>query len=375
MPDAEPLTVYDSEKDGYLDEKSYDVAGCRIKKQRLRGGLSDGVDVIEVDNGRMTFTVVPTRGMSLWKARVKDYPGDGAGVGKYDGFDVGWQSPIRGPVHPSFVPLMEPSGLGWLSGFDELLVRCGLESNGPPVFDDQQRLTHPLHGRIGNRPAHRVTIKVDGDEISVTGHVAESRFHFLKLGLETTITTKKDSLALTITDVVTNHSAKPAAMQLLYHVNFGDPILQGGSKFVAPVQRVSPRDARARDGLANWDSYAAPDPAYTEQVYFLELKRRADYSTQVLLKDAAGKRGVGMHYDVRDLPCFTLWKNTGAEKDGFVTGLEPGTNYPNPLPFEREHGRVKVLPGTSSNLFTLGLEFYPLKDNVDEAERQIAAIT
>ena len=39
-----------------------------------------------------------------------------------------------------WVPLTEPSGLGWLSGFDELMVRCGLESNGAPDFDDSGQM-------------------------------------------------------------------------------------------------------------------------------------------------------------------------------------------------------------------------------------------
>ena len=36
----------------------------------------------------------------------------------------------------------EPSGLGWLDGFDELLVRCGLESNGAPEFDADGRVVY-----------------------------------------------------------------------------------------------------------------------------------------------------------------------------------------------------------------------------------------
>src|SRR5688572_10202120 len=86
-----------------------------IHFSRLQGGLSDGVDTIDVSNGKLNFVVLPTRGMSLWKANLP-------------GWSVGWNSPVRGPVHPNFVDLGEPSGLGWLDGFDELLVRCGLES-------------------------------------------------------------------------------------------------------------------------------------------------------------------------------------------------------------------------------------------------------
>ena len=49
------------------------------------------------------------------------------------------------------------------------------------------------------------------------------------------------------------------------------------------------------------------------------------------------------------MPAFTLWKNTDTDKQGYVTGLEPGSNYPYPLPVERAAGRLKTLePGTEA---------------------------
>ena len=84
-------------------------------------------------------------------------------------------------MHPSLVNLGEPSGLGWLDGFDEMLARCGLESNGAPDFDEEtNQLKHPLHGRIANRPAHEVTLTIDTDkkEMTLVGVVEETRFHF-----------------------------------------------------------------------------------------------------------------------------------------------------------------------------------------------------
>ena len=42
--------------------------GCSIAKRRLRGGRREGVDLIEIDNGALAFSIVPTRGMGIWKA-------------------------------------------------------------------------------------------------------------------------------------------------------------------------------------------------------------------------------------------------------------------------------------------------------------------
>ncbi|HEX3870631.1 MAG TPA: DUF4432 family protein, partial [Pirellulales bacterium] len=143
-----------------------------IRKRTLHGGLREGVEVVEIDNGALRFTVVPTRGMGLWRAALGP-------------LDVGWQSPVQGPVHPAFVPLFEPSGIGWLSGFDELLVRCGLESNGAPQFTDGGHLQYPLHGRIANLPAHHVEASFDPQSrtLAVTGVVDEARLFGSKLRL------------------------------------------------------------------------------------------------------------------------------------------------------------------------------------------------
>ena len=63
-----------------------------------------------------------------------------------------------------------------------------------------------------------------------------------------------------------------------------------------------------------------------------------------MLVNAAADRAVALRFNRNELPCFTVWKNTGALEDGYVTGLEPATNYPNFKRFERQQGRVRMLP-------------------------------
>jgi hypothetical protein len=55
-------------------------------------------------------------------------------------------------------PSLIPPVSGWLEGFDELLVRCGLQSNGAPQFTPQGQLQYPLHGRIANLPVEYVEV-------------------------------------------------------------------------------------------------------------------------------------------------------------------------------------------------------------------------
>ncbi len=339
------------------------ASGYRIHKHRLRGGLSDGVDVVHVDNGKLRFDVLPSRGMGLWKAWLGDQ-------------QIGWNSPVRGPVNPALVPLADPSGLGWLDGFDELLVRCGLESNGAPEFDEQGRLAYALHGRIANKPAHEVKLSVDGDsgEITLTGVVDETRFHFFKLRMVTTIKTRVGARSIEIRDTIQNLSASPTDIQMLYHINFGPPLLAPGATLVAPVKTLVPRNSRAVEGLQHWSQYGPPVAGSEEQVYFFDLQADAQQQSAVMLKNEQGDRAVSVHFDVRQLPCFSLWKNEIAEVDGYVTGLEPATNYPNPRGFEQRQGRIVPLDPGATCSFDLRIVAHADATEVTEVENQIKSL-
>jgi galactose mutarotase-like enzyme len=339
------------------------MKGYACSRRRLAGGRRDGVDVLEIDNGVLKLAVLPQRGMGIWKGWLGE-------------MEIGWKAPVNGPIHPRFVPIHEPSGLGWLDGFDELLCRCGLESNGAPEFDDRGFLRYPLHGRIANLPTHKLELAIDGDsgEISVTGIVDEGRFHFQKLRLTSTLTTRVGDAGFCIRDEVTNLSANPGEFQLLYHINFGPPLLEAGATVVAPVKTVVPRNARAAEGVGQWHRCVEPQPRFVEQVYFLELFGDQQGATQALLKNADGTQGVCTHFDTRQLPCFTLWKNTAAIADGYVTGLEPGTNFPNPRSYEGAQQRVVTLEPGESRAFDLRLEFLVGATQIEKAETAIAAL-
>jgi Domain of unknown function (DUF4432) len=312
-----------------------------VRKRTLRGGPRDGVDLIEVHNGALSFSVLPTRGMGLWR-------------GDYRGNLLGWRSPILGPVHPKYVQLNDRGGLGWLAGFDELLCRCGLSSNGPPgedVFTDAKGQTHrsqlTLHGRIANVGAHYVEVRVNLDppyELSVTGEVEEAALFFPHLRLTTTYTTVPGSNRVAVHDLVENRSAQPAELQMLYHCNLGPPFLEAGSRVLLPMREMAPLTPRAAEGMATHDTYLGPTVGYSEQVYVYDPVGDARGHTLAVLVNAAKDKSVALRFNRQDLPCFTVWKNTAALEDGYVTGLEPATNYPNLKTFERENGRVPVLP-------------------------------
>ena len=316
-----------------------------VHTRRLAGGRRDGVLLVELVAGDTKVFVLPDRGLGVWKIMAGPV-------------ELGWQSPVHGPVHPRFVPLGEPSGIGWLDGFDELVARCGLVSNGAPDFDAAGRLRHGLHGRVANLPAHHLDVTLDdaAGTITLTGAVDETRFLCHALQMTTSLTVAAGRQRVTWTDTVRNISDRPATMQMLYHVNFGPPLLGPGSTFVGAVEEVAPRDAASAADVPHWNRYDGPRAGRGEEVHFMRMRTQPDGKAAALLVAPEGRHGACLEWRADTLPCFTLWKNQGGLADGYVTGLEPGTNYPNARSFEEAQGRVVPLAPNQSVRFDLAIE-------------------
>lgn len=369
MPSIWLLT--DVERDVHVEQcclgpRDIGAAGStrfQVRKRTLRGGLRDGVEVVEIDNGAMQVTVLPTRGMGLWRVQCGD-------------LELGWRSPVRGPVHPAFVPLYRGDGCGWLAGFDELLVRCGLESNGAPVFGSQGEVLHPLHGRIANLPARKLELEIDAaaGAIRLRGTVDESRLYGQKLRLVSTVEAPLGSRELRIHDEIENASSLPAELALLYHVNFGPPLLEAGSKVVAPVRTLVPQTTQAAEGIGAWDAYAGPEAGFFEQVYLFDLAADAEGRTGAMLRNAHGNLGARLRFNRAELPRFTVWKSTEPENDGFVTGLEPSINFPNPRAFEHQQGRLRKLAPGEVYRCSLSLEALVDAHQVAAAEEELRGL-
>lgn len=343
-----------------------------VRKFRLQGGKQQGVDVVVVDNGKLKITLVPTRGMSIWSVDAGEVK-------------LGWQSPVREIVHPQFVNLTARGGLGWLDGFGEWMCRCGLENNGHPgpdtIVDNtgaSATVELTLHGKQAYLPTQELELLIDKAppyRLTLRARIDERMMHGPKLELNSELSVVPGESRFTIVDEVVNASANAAEFQLLYHTNFGAPLLQDGAQLVAPLARVTPFNATAAQGeIRQFQTFAGPTPGYVEQVYCLFPLAAANGETVVMLRNKAGNHGAAMRYNTQALPYLTLWKNTAAEDDGYVCGIEPGTNFPHRRQWERQAGRVPKLLGGGSYRVELGVEVLSNAEAVSEVADEVAAL-
>lgn len=369
MDECRVLT--DVSTDQWLDQFESQWGPFQISKRTLRGGAREGVDVLSIRFGGFEASIVPTRGMSLHQAHIDSQTPAAPTSAHY-----GWDSPVAGPVHPHWVPVSEPSGLGWLEGFDELLVRCGLSSNGAPQFDDHGRLVFPLHGRIGNLPASRVELHYDHqlEQLKVLGTIRETRFHFSKWKLEVEYVFDAKTHSIEVIDRVTNIGGSEQAFQMLYHYNLGKDLLQEGGEIRVPADEVIPRNPHSASQIESWSQIEPPLAGFAETVYFIRPRADHEGRSMALLVNRELNQAAAIRFQVATLPCFSLWKNFAAREDGYVIGLEPGTNFPNTRAFEEQHGRVTPLqPGESSEL-KLELVFANSAESVEALARECSSL-
>lgn len=362
---ADTFTVSDS------DVPFDSPAGWSVRKVTLQGGKQDGVDLITIDNGLLQIAIIPTRGMNVFEVRKGDVR-------------LGWDSPVKEIVHPKYINLESRGGLGWLDGFNEWMVRCGLEYAGHPGRDsfvtntgDTAEMDLTLHGKVGHIPASKVEVLIDEEpphRIRVRGVVHERLFFGPKLKLVAEISTEPGSDTFRIEDTITNLGSTDQEFQIIYHGNFGSSILEDGAHFVTAAKSVTPMNAHAAKSIHSFSEYGAPTTGFIEEVYLIEPLADSAGQCAALLKNADGNLGASVTWNIAQLPYLTLWKNMAALEDGYVTGIEPATGYPFNRRVERKYGRVPKLGPGESRQFTLEFGILEGSAAVNAAQARVKGI-
>lgn len=302
--------------------------------------LPGGMRVIDAYNSSgLTFTLLPERGLDLWLAA-------------YNGRPLTWIS--QGAPHaPDF-------GASWLRLFNGgVLVTCGLRHAGPPETDERNGELRDLHGdytrlRAGTLAARGVW---QGDRyvMELTGVVTESTFFGDQLRLTRTLRMALGEPAVEIVDVVKNLNDTPTPFMLLYHFNFGYPLVQEGVQLYSASAQVYPRDLPARAQSAHWNKYGAPVARHQEEVFFHQVYTGDD---GVALAALAGDDfGLQIEWDTQCEPYLTQWKNY--RRGMYVCGVEPGNCIPEGQNAARRSGRLVTLAPGEQHAFRNKLTVLP----------------
>ena len=284
--------------------------GSRILRVRSGGGLE--------------LLLLPDRALDVYELTWR-------------GTQLAWLTPV-GPAHPAFYdPTGWESHRAWPGGF---FTSCGLRKVGHPEDEDGEHF--PLHGRLQGQPAEAVQWSErpgDPPQLSIRGLVRECEpvaAHNLLLSREYLVPFGGDEF--TVRDRIENLSHREEEVVLVYHVNFGHPLLSEHTRLVLRPARTEPFDEESARGLPQWSTYEAPRPDAPGACFFHELSPESDGRWQALLTNPVLGVGVELSALASELPCLTQWKRLVPHE--YVAGVEPGTAWMKKRPVSRAEGRL-----------------------------------
>jgi hypothetical protein len=315
---------------------------------QLAAGRAKGVSVIDVNTGGgLCVSILPDRGMDMAWASYKGIP-----------LSCVSKCGVVSPVYH------ERTGFGFLRSFTVgLLTTCGLTQIGTPCEDGGEALG--LHGRISNTPAEDVSIykEWEGDEfvMRIRGKMREGAYFAEQLTLTRDVTAVMGENRIAIHDVVRNCGYRTSPFMLLYHFNFGHPLLGPETRLYHTPASITARDDAARPGLADCETFEAPQPGYQEQVFFYDMTPQSDKVFACLYNEKLAV-GVFLAYRKSQLPVFTQWKHMGEGE--YVCGMEPCIVAPIGRAAARESGGLQFLKPGEERRFDIELGVVDGKDEL-----------
>jgi len=245
-------------------------------------------------------------------------------------------------------------GIHWLRTWPGgLVTTCGLRSVGNPNGE------FGLHGRISNTAAEDVSVFREWSEgkyvIGLRGVLREAQIFGENLRMTRQISTALGENVIEIEDEVVNLSNKPDYVQMLYHCNFGYPLISPDTRLVADEHPVTPRTPEAAKGLATWDVMPRPKKGNQEQCFFHDLPAGKDHFASMSIVNEKAKVRVKVAYDTRTLPRLVQWKvhDTGT----YVIGLEPTNAWLKGRTEDIANGTAQKIDAGETLVFKVRLSF------------------
>jgi hypothetical protein len=180
---------------------------------------------------------------------------------------------------------------------------------------------------------------------------------------------------ISIEDRVENRGFRPTPHMLLYHFNFGWPLLDEGAEFLAPIRAIVHTVHEPKAQATGYRIQRAPRADFREQVYQHDVVAGVDgMAPAALINPRLGDGGFGVRldYDRHALPCLIEWQCL--QSGLYVLGIEPSTNHVLGRQFAEERGELIELLHGESRLYRTRLSVLDGATAIASARRDIEAL-
>lgn len=344
-----------------------------VRLVTLADGLERGVRMLEFRTGSgLRFTVMVDRAMDIAEVDHK-------------GRAIGWQSPTQFRNPALFEPESE-GGLGLMRSFSGFLVTCGMDhilgAEEVPAshynYPRRPSAKHGLHGRVSQIPARLTGYgeRWEGDRciLWAEGIIIQAALFGEVLHLTRRIEADLGGNDIRLTDRVENAGFAVTPHMYFYHVNLGFPLLDVGSRYLAPVADVmwaSHADRYQAQGVG-YRSMGPPQQGFAEQVWSHEM--RADAAGRVAVALVNDRLALGLEMVTRkdQVPCHYQWQNLQAGQ--YVLGIEPSTHHVTGNLAARERGEMIWLRAGEARDYASTFRVLDGADAIAATEARIRAV-
>jgi hypothetical protein len=345
------------------------AAAGSVRAVELSDGVERGVRTLQFrTGGGLSFELLVDRTLDI-------------GSSEFRGDSIGWLSPT-GFRHPGLHEYESEDGLSWARSFSGTLLTGGLDHTlfggrfdaGHYRYAPRTEIQQSLHGRIAHIPAvlqgYGTTWTSDDHAVLwAEAHTRQAAVFGENLVLRRRVEADLGGTTIRLIDTVTNEGFEPTPHMYLYHINFGWPLLDEGTRFVAPIVETTWCTDAVWQQQAAYDICLGPQDGFEEQVYEHSVVPDAGGHMRAMLINDRLELAAEVIWNAAEFPHLLQWMNLRSGAYGF--GIEPSTHRVAGQDAARQDGTMIWLGHGESRRYHTAITVHSGADEIAAAERHI----
>ncbi|MBE6632064.1 MAG: DUF4432 family protein [Ruminococcaceae bacterium] len=301
------------------------IAG--VRSCEILNGKANTVKIHEVRAGELEYTLMETACLDPLEVRYKGYP-------------LSFLSK-SGPVNRASA---EPIGTNFMYSLaGGMMYTCGFGNVGV-AYESAEGIDYN-QGRMRWEPADKVKVygEWEGDEylVGVGGEMRETALFHSNCALRRTVLSHLGSKTIEIKDEIENESYLDHPFMVLYHLNFGYPLVDEGLKVHVPKSSYIALNPAAKEIEDKWDVVTAPNEEAKESVFIHHTLADKEGMTHCGIYNEKLGIGVEIIYNRDLLPDLAEWHSMIS--GDYVFGLQPHNNLLSGRQKEIDNGTLKLI--------------------------------
>ena len=262
-----------------------------LRRYTYTSGKEKGIEVIDCDNGKIRFLLNVTKALDIMQLYHEGQNMSFVSKNAFTAREIDFSNRFEGGM----------------------LYTCGLDSVGRRKDTDIE-----LHGTFHNNNAEVIRTECNEDGIFVEAIISSTALFGKNLVMRRKVSSLIGSEKVVIEDTLENKAFATDEYCILYHINLGYPMLDGGAEILADISGYETRTEWSKKNASGMFKITESIPNNNETCYFLKMNK-----PEVSLVNRKIGKKFSVNYSMDTLPCFTEWHSMAS--GDYALGFEPAS--------------------------------------------------